>query len=50
MQIGNPSFAAKPVRTADGRLNYYPNCDPTIWIRSCTQEITEPLTGVQLGE
>ncbi|MPC07798.1 Carotenoid isomerooxygenase [Portunus trituberculatus] len=41
---------AKPVRTADGRVNYYPNCDPTIWIRSCTKEVIEPLTGVQIGE
>ncbi|XP_050716720.1 carotenoid isomerooxygenase-like [Eriocheir sinensis] len=39
-----------PVRMADGRINYYPNCDATIWIRSCTHEVTEPLSGLHLGE
>ncbi|KAG7158541.1 carotenoid isomerooxygenase-like [Homarus americanus] len=31
------------------RVNYYPNCDATIWIRSCTNQITQPLSGVQSG-
>ncbi|KAK4302243.1 hypothetical protein Pmani_025648 [Petrolisthes manimaculis] len=31
-------------------INYYPKCDPTIWIRSCTQEVIQPLHGVKSGE
>lgn len=33
----------------DGRINYYPNCDPTIWLRSCEKEIRQPLHGTKSG-
>ena len=33
----------------DGRINYYPNCDPKVWIRSCTEEIIQPLKGTKTG-
>ncbi|KAK8747233.1 hypothetical protein OTU49_016702 [Cherax quadricarinatus] len=35
--------------TGETRINYYPNCDPCIWIRSCTTEVTQPLSGVKTG-
>ncbi|CAG9785436.1 unnamed protein product [Diatraea saccharalis] len=28
----------------------YPNCDPSVWLRSCEQEVTEPLEGQITGE
>ncbi|KAK7068323.1 Beta,beta-carotene 9',10'-oxygenase [Halocaridina rubra] len=39
-----------PVTESDGRVNYYPNCDATIWLRSCQKEVREPLSGVKSGE
>ncbi|CAL4065691.1 unnamed protein product, partial [Meganyctiphanes norvegica] len=33
----------------DGRINYYPKCDAKIWLRSCTQEVTNPLQGEKTG-
>ncbi|ENN81377.1 hypothetical protein YQE_02194, partial [Dendroctonus ponderosae] len=29
---------------------YYPNCDSEIWLRSCKQEVTEPLQGETKGK
>lgn len=29
--------------------NYYPNCDFSIWLRSCDQEVIEPIEGKVLG-
>ncbi|KAH9629703.1 hypothetical protein HF086_001516 [Spodoptera exigua] len=28
----------------------YPNCDATVWLRSCEEEVSEPLEGVTTGE
>ncbi|XP_064118691.1 uncharacterized protein LOC135223800 [Macrobrachium nipponense] len=42
--------ATGPTVEDDGRVNYYPNCDATIWLRSCEQEVTEPLSGEQIGQ
>lgn len=30
--------------------NCYPNCDVNVWLRSCEQEIIEPIDGVMSGE
>lgn len=27
----------------------YPNCDATVWLRSCKKEIVEPIDGIQSG-
>lgn len=32
-------------KMSDNDINYYPNCDPTIWMRSCNDEVIEPMTG-----
>lgn len=32
------------------RENCYPNCDVEVWLRSCEQEIIEPVEGVVSGE
>lgn len=39
-------------RTAFGapRENCYPNCDVNVWLRSCEQEIVDPVEGVVSGE
>lgn len=29
--------------------NYYPNCDASVWLRSCEEEIIEPINGVVSG-
>jgi hypothetical protein len=28
----------------------YPNCDASVWLRSCSQEVLEPLEGKVTGE
>ncbi|XP_026733290.1 carotenoid isomerooxygenase [Trichoplusia ni] len=28
----------------------YPNCDATVWLRSCEEEVSEPLEGTMTGE
>uniref|UniRef100_A0A1I8QDQ2 Carotenoid isomerooxygenase n=1 Tax=Stomoxys calcitrans TaxID=35570 RepID=A0A1I8QDQ2_STOCA len=33
----------------DGSGRCYPNCDSTVWLRSCEKEITEPLEGHVIG-
>ncbi|XP_071539885.1 uncharacterized protein [Panulirus ornatus] len=38
-----------PTKPEYGLINYYPNCDATIWIRSCTHEVTQPISGIQIG-
>lgn len=30
-------------------VNLYPNCDSEVWLRSCEQEILEPLEGIISG-
>ncbi|XP_076240151.1 neither inactivation nor afterpotential B [Calliopsis andreniformis] len=30
--------------------NYYPNCDSSVWIRSCEKEVPEPLPGKLIGK
>ncbi|XP_063533390.1 carotenoid isomerooxygenase [Cydia strobilella] len=32
------------------KAKLYPNCDPTVWLRSCEEEVTEPLEGQITGE
>lgn len=27
----------------------YPNCDATVWLRSCEEEVSEPLEGTMTG-
>nr|XP_027236741.1 uncharacterized protein LOC113827985 [Penaeus vannamei] len=47
-----PVKSIRPARVTenqDGRINYYPNCDPTIWLRSCEKEIRQPLHGTKSG-
>ncbi|XP_047469906.1 uncharacterized protein LOC125025759 [Penaeus chinensis] len=52
--VGSPR-PVKSIRPAqvtenkDGRINYYPNCDPTIWLRSCEKEILQPISGTKSG-
>ncbi|RXG54508.1 Carotenoid isomerooxygenase [Armadillidium vulgare] len=38
-----------PVEEEDGRINYYPNCDARVWLRSCTHPVEEPISGIQTG-
>ncbi|XP_076056960.1 carotenoid isomerooxygenase-like [Oratosquilla oratoria] len=38
------------IREEDGRINYYPNCDAKIWVRSCTTEVVKPLHGKKHGQ
>ena len=28
----------------------YPNCDASVWLRSCSQEVVDPLDGKVMGE
>lgn len=28
----------------------YPNCDASVWLRSCSQEVVDPLDGKVTGE
>ncbi|GBO98478.1 Carotenoid isomerooxygenase [Eumeta japonica] len=35
---------------ADCEAKLYPNCDPDVWLRSCEEEVTEPVEGVITGE
>ncbi|XP_011310429.1 carotenoid isomerooxygenase isoform X2 [Fopius arisanus] len=37
-------------RNGDEVADYYPNCDPFIWMRSCEQEVRDPITGVVSGD
>lgn len=32
-----------------GEPNIYPNCDASVWLRSCEKEITEPISGIVKG-
>jgi hypothetical protein len=32
-----------------GAVKYYPNCDARIWLRTCENEVVEPLHGVVKG-
>ncbi|XP_023308036.2 carotenoid isomerooxygenase isoform X2 [Lucilia cuprina] len=34
----------------DGSGRCYPNCDSTVWLRSCSQEIIEPIEGHVIGK
>ncbi|XP_076763521.1 neither inactivation nor afterpotential B [Xylocopa sonorina] len=29
--------------------NYFPNCDPSVWMRSCKKEVVEPISGTVTG-
>lgn len=31
-------------------INYYPNCDTSVWMRSCEKEVVEPIFGKTTGE
>ena len=31
-------------------LDLYPNCDASVWLRSCSQEVVDPLDGKVTGE
>ncbi|CAL7933231.1 unnamed protein product [Xylocopa violacea] len=31
------------------KANYFPNCDPSVWMRSCKEEVIEPISGVVTG-
>ncbi|KAJ8962836.1 hypothetical protein NQ318_001236 [Aromia moschata] len=33
----------------DENINYYPNCDVSVWLRSCKEEIIEPIDGKIIG-
>lgn len=33
----------------DTKKKLYPNCDATVWIRSCKEEIVEPMLGKVSG-
>ncbi|XP_014224940.1 carotenoid isomerooxygenase isoform X1 [Trichogramma pretiosum] len=33
----------------DDSINYYPNVDTSIWMRSCEQEVVEPMSGTLTG-
>lgn len=30
--------------------NYYPKCDPSVWMRTCEEEVIEPIRGRIIGE
>lgn len=34
----------------DGNENCYPNCDVNVWLRSCEEEIKEPIEGKITGK
>ena len=51
MESGSSRVEMKEIKNEeDSRINYYPNCDPKIWLRTCTHPTTEPITGVQTGK
>ncbi|XP_015113164.1 carotenoid isomerooxygenase isoform X2 [Diachasma alloeum] len=33
----------------DDDVDYYPNCDPSVWMRSCDEEVITPMTGEVRG-
>ncbi|XP_044262087.1 carotenoid isomerooxygenase [Tribolium madens] len=35
--------------TPNQKGGFYPNCDVNVWLRSCTEEISEPITGTITG-
>lgn len=37
------------VQCDDKPSDLYPNCDGSIWLRSCEEEIAEPITGQVIG-
>jgi hypothetical protein len=37
-------------KNQEPKENLYPNCDVNVWLRSCEQEIIEPVEGVVSGE
>uniref|UniRef100_A0A182JI63 Uncharacterized protein n=1 Tax=Anopheles atroparvus TaxID=41427 RepID=A0A182JI63_ANOAO len=41
-----PKSKAAPM---DGAPDMYPNCDVNVWLRSCEQEIVEPIEGIIQG-
>lgn len=43
----NKKFPIKPSKAELTKL--YPNCDGSIWLRSCDNEIIEPMNGVIKG-
>lgn len=46
-ECGN-NFRGKEFQSED-KKNLFPNCDVTIWLRSCEKEVTEPIQGVITG-
>ncbi|XP_048480733.1 carotenoid isomerooxygenase [Plutella xylostella] len=35
---------------AEEAVKLYPNCDPTVWLRSCEEEVNDPVEGTVTGE
>ncbi|XP_034826805.1 carotenoid isomerooxygenase isoform X1 [Maniola hyperantus] len=35
---------------AEHKADYYPNCDSSVWLRSCEVEVTEPIEGLITGK
>ncbi|KAB7504835.1 Carotenoid isomerooxygenase [Armadillidium nasatum] len=46
---GYSSGGNSPVEEEGGRINYYPNCDARVWLRSCTHPVEKPISGIQIG-
>lgn len=34
----------------DEKTNYFPNCDASVWMRSCKKEVIEPIIGEVIGK
>lgn len=32
------------------KTNYFPNCDASVWMRSCKKEVIEPIIGEVIGK
>ena len=39
-----------PLQKVEAGQDLYPRCDASVWLRSCSQEIVDPLDGKVTGE
>ncbi|XP_058811653.1 carotenoid isomerooxygenase isoform X3 [Topomyia yanbarensis] len=46
---GTASSVVSDVEEDEQKKDYYPNCDVNVWLRSCEQEIVEPIVGEVIG-
>ncbi|XP_065336066.1 carotenoid isomerooxygenase [Cloeon dipterum] len=45
-----PTSTEQTPEAVDGRsVSFYPNCDVSVWLRSCENEVPEPIEGILTG-